>query len=314
MRKRFLAVAGVLALLAMGVIGGRPLMAREVMLFVQRTRVASTVHDGRLYAPAAPLLRALGCQWSANGTSLALTKGDNGGPDLRVKTHRLTFSLPDGKSVTSDTLFLRNELWVQVKPLAQALGGMYRDDSASAGIVQVFFTTVPVTQRDLDRAVRNAASSPPSPSRPSTLGAKPIASEDKGSQPVAEESGTGTKEDEKDPIVVDKVDFMNPIIPGSKIPAELRGTATIKNTSDQRVTNVRFTVELHDLGGHIVANLPPKFLTVMEPGETASQDFLWYNYYNQSIEPKVKIEHDPLPKKKKKKDDKAGGGSKGTDK
>jgi hypothetical protein len=292
--------------------------AQSVSVFVRRAQVDGVIQNGKVYSPIGALLKAFGCQWTAAGSTVQLTRGEGGGPSLNLKAPVFTFVTPDGKNVSSDALFLRGTPWVQVRPLAEALGGTYIA-TPSAGIVQVVFPTAALSQKDIERAVKDQhtaqgvsaapleESAPPSPSASpaekggETSGGTVSASPEASPKPGEDASPTA---EEKDPVEVTNIDYSNPVIPGSKVPAELRGTATIKNTSDQRVTNVKFTVELKDLGGNPVASLPTKFISVLEPGESSSQDFLWYNYYNQTITPKVKIEHDPLPKKKKKDDSK----------
>lgn len=317
MNKRMISgLCGAALMLASAVSAPSPACADPLSLFVRKTQLSSTEKSGKVYAPASDLLKAMGYQWTVDGATVKLSPGTGGGPSLAA-AKVYAFVLPNGKSVTVDAIVVKKDTWILVRPLAEAAGGTYIATPA-AGIVQIVFPSTSITQKDLDRAVRQSKhqegiDAPPltgdsggssGEEKSSDSGAKTA---DAGDKKPADNSGETTGEEKKEEVVkVTSLDFSNPIIPGSKVPAELRGTATIKNTSDKRVTNVKFTVELLDLGDNPVTTLPTKFISALEPGETASQDFLWYNYYNQTITPKVKIEHDPLPTPKKKTESKEG--------
>ena len=324
MNKRLISgLCGAALLLVSAASSPSPAAADSLSLFIRKAQVTATERAGKVYAPASELLKAMGYQWTVDGSTVRLVKGAAGGPTLAAAT-TYTFVLPNGKSVSTDVMAVKKEAWILVRPLAEAAGGTYIATPA-AGIVQVTFSATGLSQKDVDRAVRDSKhqegiSAPPLTDSGSS--GDEAKSADKGGKTAdtgdkKPDSGNEGQSDEKkeEVIKVTNLDFYNPIIPGSKVPAELRGTATIKNTSDKRVTNIKFTVELRDLGDNPVTTLPTKFISALEPGETASQDFLWYNYYNQTLTPKVKIEHDPLPTPKKKADAKAGdkGGEKGGD-
>lgn len=310
----FSGLCGAALLIVSAVSAPSPASAEPLSLFVRKTQLSSTEKSGKVYAPAIDLLKAMGYQWTVDGTTVKLSQGAAGGPSL-APGKAYAFVLPNGKSVTIDTMAAKREAWLLVRPLAEAAGGTYIATPA-AGIVQIVFPSTAITQKDLDRAVRDSKHQEGVDAPPLT-GDSGGSSDEKSTESGDKTADAGDKkpadggeaqgEEKKEEVVkVTSLDFSNPIIPGSKVPAELRGTATIKNTSDKRVTNVKFTVELRDLGDNPVTTLPTKFISGMEPGETASQDFLWYNYYNQTITPKVKIEHDPLPTPKKKPDAKEG--------
>lgn len=294
-----------------------PAAADPVSLYIRKTQVTCIERSGKVYAPASALLKALGYQWSVNGSTVTLAAGAAGGPAMAAGK-ACTFVLPSGKTATVDLVVMQKEAWVAVRPIAEAAGGTYVATPA-AGIVQVVFSSAAISQKDLDRAVRDSRgqqgiSAPPlvGDSGSSSGGSTSTPADASGKTPAGDKKTTddASASDKKEEVIkVSSLDYTNPVIPGSNVPAEVRGSATIKNTGEQRITNVKFTVELRDLGDNLITTLPTKFISAMEPGETASQDFLWYNYYNQTVTPKVKIEHDDPPKKKEKKTDAKSGES-----
>ena len=211
----------------------RPALAQSTTLFVRKAELQSVVRAGKLYAPAADLLRAMGLQWTVDGTTVRLSAGKAGGAALSAKATSFTFAFPSGKVLTSEVVAIKGEAWVPVRSLAEMAGGTYVA-APGAGIVQVVLTNSAISQKDLDRAVRDSKSQPgvsaPSlvPTGSGSTSGKGDAADSKaeGGAKTADagaKKSDGSAEDEKDPIEVVSVDYMNPIIPGSKVPAEVRG-------------------------------------------------------------------------------------------
>jgi hypothetical protein len=298
---------GLLALVALAMVSlfaaaSRAGAAQQVSLFVRKTFVNSVVEGKTLYAPVDDLLRAMGFQWTQQGDAFMLAPGTAGGPDIR--TRQLVLAVP-GKTFTPQNLMLNKRIYVNVKQVTEGLGGLYIDSTKDLGIVQVSFPTTTITQNDLNRAVKEASNrpmpayrpiQPASTGTPSTVGDKAAPS---ASPSGVAQAPTPQPSPSEDPVkVVGDVQISNPVIPGSRTPAYVQGTAKVKNTSDQPVTNVRITVTLNDRSGQPLAEMPVKAVATMAPGETVSDDFNWYNYQQADLEPKVKIEHDPIAEKK----------------
>lgn len=275
--------------------------AASMTLFVRKATVTPLVEGGKVYAPVTELLKAMTFQWTPSGEGFALQPGTAGGPDIRSR--RLVFTC-QGKTFSLDTVLRSGKVWVQVKPMAEGVGALYIETPGS-GIAQVVFPANQITNRDIARAVKEAERRP-------SIEAKPAVTSDKPGDKTGDNAGdkpgdkTGdpaadpaSKEDEKEPLEA-KVEFTNPAIPGAKNPAEVRGTFTVKNTSDQVVKNVKVTVNFNDQSDQLVQAIPTEFFSQIDGGATVSKDFMWYNYNNyMNLKTKVEMTHDPLPKKKK---------------
>lgn len=305
MIRRFLLAVALTAAIGLAVAAWHPASAAQTWtLYVRRAQVSNVEQGGRVFAPIGDLLTAMGFTWKQEGTTLVLVPGKGGGPEIRSRMVSLAW---DGRVATPQTLLVGGRVYVAVKPLAEAMGMTYL---ASAGIVQV--SSARVSQTDLQRAVKIAASQPPPETRPTVTDATP--SGKAGGKPTAEAtpskdgSKSGTEEDEikainekrKDPLKVDPEppQISNPAIPGSRTPAEVQGVATVKNVADLPVRNVTFTVTAADRSGQPLADMTST-ISVAEigPGETVSQPIHWWNYQNADIVPKVELKFDPLPEK-----------------
>jgi len=156
--------------------------ASSTTLFVRRAMVSNVVRGGTLYAPVTELLSAMGFTWTQSGDSVVLQSGKGGGPEIRSRSFTLSL---DSRSFTPETLFLNGKIYVAVKPVAEALGGIYIN-SPSAGMAQVVFTSA--SQTDLSRAVKEAERRP----APASTAAAPLPLSGEGtSAPPAADAKTG---------------------------------------------------------------------------------------------------------------------------
>ena len=303
-------LAGSLAFLA-GDVG-----AASMTLYVRKATLTPLVEGGKVYAPVTELLRAMTFQWTPSGEGYELSPGSAGGPDIKSRHVVFTYK---GKPCPTDTLIRGGKVWVQVKPLAEAVGALYIETLGS-GIAQVSFPPGQLTEKDIARAVKEAGRRPSIEAKPLVTADKPAdkpadnaadkpgdkAVDKPGDKTAEKTADPASKEDEKDPLEA-KVEYTNPAIPGAKNPAEVRGTFTVKNSSDQVVKNVKVTVNFNDQSDQSVQTIPTEFFSQIDAGASVSKDFMWYNYNNyMNLKTKVEMTHDPLPKKKK--DDKKADG------
>ncbi|MBM3463309.1 MAG: hypothetical protein FJX76_14505 [Armatimonadetes bacterium] len=308
--------------------------ASSTTLFVRRAMVSNVVRGGTLYAPVTELLSAMGFTWTQSGDSVVLQSGKGGGPEIRSRSFTLSL---DSRSFTPETLFLNGKIYVAVKPVAEALGGIYIN-SPSAGMAQVVFTSA--SQTDLSRAVKEAERRP----APAGTAAAPLPLSGEGtSAPPAADAKTGDAKtgdaktgdaktgDAKTPETADAkssdattadarsdeedaetkainekrknpikstVDYTNNYVPNTI--TEIRGTARVENVADLPVKGLSFVVGAFTRDGQQLGTYAErKYVAEIAPGATLTFDFLWQNYnYQDNIVPKVTdIKFDPLPEK-----------------
>jgi len=274
--------------------------AQGTTLYVRRSVVTNIQQGGTLWAPVDELLKAMGFSWSGDQT-FTLTPGTAAGPEIRLRSFTLVLG---DRSVQPQTLWRGNHIWVPVKQVAEGLGGAYIE-STSAGMVQVVFPSASFSQADIDRAVKEAAKRPP-------IEVKPSVAPSAGGSPAAETSpapDASASPDEIDKInakrkdpVKSNVEVVNNAIPGSRVPAEVRGSASVENIADLPLKNVQVTVIMQDQTGAEVAQgrLPTSYIGELGAGDKRSVDVFWYNTYNlTNLVPKVEVKFDPLPEKEK---------------
>lgn len=81
---------------------------------------------------------------------------------------------------------------------------------------------------------------------------------------------------------------------------EARWRATIKNYADKPVNNVRVILHIIDGNGQDL-DKQVKVVGTMNPGDQASADFYWQSTTHIRANPKIEIQHDPLPETQKQK-------------
>jgi hypothetical protein len=277
-------------------------------LYVRRSEVRCMEHDKKVFAPLTELLKAMGYSWKGSASFYDVTAGKGGGPEISAK--QVTLTIDGGAAISPQVLVVGGKTWVLVKPVAEAAGALFVA-TPDLGAAQIVFPKVKVSEKDLDRAARRAEKQAAPATLPSgTSGAvSTSASTSSGSgeakASAADDKAAASDEDleainakRKDPLQTENLVCNNTPLAGSKTPSEARGTATIKNVSDLPVKNIRFTVYGARAEGEALPDMETsQTLAVLKPGETATQEFFWYNVQNVTMTAKIKCEFDPLPEK-----------------
>lgn len=275
-------------LLALGLVvmcAAAVLAAPSSSLYVRKTLVPHVVQQGTVYAPASALLAAMGYGWQACPEGFVLRPGGAAGPALKAGPLTLVV---DGKAVSTTALWTQGAVYLPVKSLSQALGGVYIE-TPDVGMIQVSFPRTALRPGDVDAAVRQAQAAPPQQraTPPPTTSPAPVKP---ASTPATSQPPAPAAEPAREPFQTAVRNVVNNVVPGSTTPAELRGTVWVKNVSDVAQRNVKITMQIIDQGGQVFAQEEMTVIAAMNPGQEFTRDFLWYNYQNQYVTPKVKVE------------------------
>lgn len=248
----------------------------SVVVFVGKTSVPANVRYGRVYAPAEPLLQAMGYSWSPTSDGIQLSHGTPGGPSLQGQT--LNFHLGRRK-VFPSSYQVNGKPWIDVRALTEGLGGTYVF-TASMGVAQVTFPKHRISETSIEQAVSKTqtearrkqeyeAKHGPSSWRGGTGSGAGESGESGKTKSVG-----GKKAAADDPISIDRVDFY------TTNTGITQGTIVLKNDADKPVRNVAITVTMLSQGDALPtpaadknggsAGVPSVAAYVAPPNETKS--------------------------------------------
>lgn len=221
-----------LTLVLLGFVTGGALAEPRVSLFVGKAEVSGVVRNGRVYVPADALLGAMGYAWSPAGDEYALTRGAGGGPAMSGRVVRLR----SGQNVAAAPAFDRGgRLYVDARAVAEGLGFFYVF-TPDVGVAQITTANPQLSQRSLDKAVRQARAAvkadvarAASGSEPSLRDGSGRSSEGATSTEKTKDGGT-TADDE--PVAVERISYSVGDF------GQVRGTIVLRNDAEVSIRNM----------------------------------------------------------------------------
>ncbi|MBI2252090.1 MAG: hypothetical protein HYU63_05025 [Armatimonadetes bacterium] len=232
--------------------------SEELTIFVRNKpfNAKYLIKNGVVYVPLESFLKAMSLSWNEdNGILDILNYSQN---KLKpISKEILNFSFLE-KNFSLPLIYLKNILYVDLKKIAQNIGAAYLYNK-DTGILDIFILKKG-TQSDVQKAVGTAVPG----SEKSQPGAKTQAGQSQGGA-------------EKKDIIQTKLDYYQNQNPSQQdIGGELRGTATITNTSDQEVKNVTVALKIYDASNNVL-HQEEWTLGDLTSKQVITKDFYWLN-------------------------------------